>query len=106
VIAWHTVEMAIMQMSGKMKQEMDVRIAANGRMVLPRTVRDALGVEGAGVVVLSVEGDQVKLSSMRQSLKRAQALYRAHATNDKSSDDFVKERRKEAIRENTKLKRS
>ena len=88
-----------------MKQDMDIRVAANGRMVLPRTVREALGVSGAGVVVLSIDGDQVKLSTMQQSLKRAQMLYKSSATVDKSSDDFLSERRKESLRENAKLSR-
>lgn len=79
-----------------MQEMIDVRVATNGRMVLPRSVRNALGVTGAGVVVLSVDGDEVKLSSMRQSINRAQALYRANVTNDQSSDDFLEERRIEA----------
>ncbi len=79
-----------------MQEMIDVRIATNGRMVLPRSVRNVLGVTGAGVVVLSVDGDEVKLSSMRQSINRAQALYRANVTNDQSSDDFLEERRIEA----------
>jgi bifunctional DNA-binding transcriptional regulator/antitoxin component of YhaV-PrlF toxin-antitoxin module len=81
-------------------QEMiDIRIAENGRMVLPRSARKALGVTGAGVVVLSIDGDNVKLTSMRQSIKRAQDLYRQHATNDLPVDDFIAERRAEAARE-------
>lgn len=83
-----------------MQQQMDIRVAPNGRMVLPRSVRAALGVTGSGIVVLSVDGDEVKLTSMRQSIKRAQELYRQHATNDLSVDDFIAERRAEAVREN------
>lgn len=79
-----------------MQEVIDVRVATNGRMVLPRSVRNALGLTGAGVVVLSVDGDEVKLSSIRQSITRAQALYRANVTNDQSSDDFLEERRIEA----------
>lgn len=86
-----------------MKQDMDIRIAANGRMVLPRLVRAALGVSGAGVVVLTVDGDQVKISTMEQSLKRAQSMYKSLATDDKSSDDFLAERRKDITRENHKF---
>ena len=84
----------------QMSSSMDVRVAPNGRMVLPRSVRDALGITGAGVIVLSVEGTEVKLTSMRQSIKLAQALYRKHATNDLSVDDFIAERRAEAASEN------
>ena len=79
-----------------MQEVIDVRVATNGRMVLPRSVRNALGLTGAGVVVLSVDGDEVKLSSIRQSITRAQALYRANVTNDQSSDDLLDERRIEA----------
>ena len=78
---------------------MDVRVANNGRMVLPKSVREALGVTQGGAVVLSIEGDVVKLTSIRQSVARAQALYRQHATNDLSVDDFIAERRAEAARE-------
>jgi len=41
----------------------------------------------------------VKLTSMRQSIRRAQDLYRQHATNDLPVDDFIAERRAEAARE-------
>lgn len=82
-----------------MTRAMDVRVANNGRMVLPKSVREALGVTQGGAVVLSIEGDVVKLTSIRQSIARAQALYRQHATNDMSVDDFIAERRSEAARE-------
>lgn len=82
-----------------MQEVIDVRVAPNGRMVLPRAVRNALGVTGAGVVVLSIDGNEVKLSSVRQSISRAQALYRAHASADQSSDVFLEARRLEAAQD-------
>lgn len=81
-----------------MAQVINARIAANGRMVLPKAVRAALGVTGAGVVALSVEGDEVKLTSMASRIKHAQALYRQHAKGDYTVDDFLRERREEAAR--------
>ena len=83
-----------------MSQSINVRLAPNGRMVLPKAARAALGVTGAGVVSLSVEGDEVKLTSMATNVKRAQALYREHVKNGTSSDDFLEERRQEAASEN------
>ena len=80
-----------------MSQHIDIRIAANGRMVLPRPVREALGITGAGVVVLSIDGDDIKLSSMRKSIQRAQALYSAHVTDDQPSEAFLEARRVEAL---------
>jgi bifunctional DNA-binding transcriptional regulator/antitoxin component of YhaV-PrlF toxin-antitoxin module len=82
-----------------MQEVIDIRIAKNGRVVLPRSARNALGVTGAGVVALSIDGDNVKLTSTRQSIKRVQDLYRQHATNDLSVDDCLAERRAEAARD-------
>ena len=77
----------------------DAKMAHNGRLVLPKMVREALGMAGEGTVVFSVEGNEVKLTSIRQSIKRAQDLYREYATSDFTVDDFIAERRAEAARE-------
>jgi bifunctional DNA-binding transcriptional regulator/antitoxin component of YhaV-PrlF toxin-antitoxin module len=82
-----------------MQEVMDIRVAPNGRMVLPKAARAALGVTGAGIIALSVDGDQVKLTSMRSSIQRAQALYRAHVKNDQPSEALLEERRAEATKE-------
>jgi bifunctional DNA-binding transcriptional regulator/antitoxin component of YhaV-PrlF toxin-antitoxin module len=79
----------------------DVRIATNGRMVLPRAVREALGMTGAGVVLLTVDGDDVRLTSMRRSIERAQALYRQYVIDDQPSGAFLEDRRREAERDRT-----
>jgi AbrB family looped-hinge helix DNA binding protein len=83
----------------EMNQVLDVRVANNGRMVLPKSVREALGVSGGGAVILSVEGGVVTLTSLKQSISHAQDLYRHYVTQDQSSDDFIQERRQEAARE-------
>ncbi len=85
-----------------MSKTIDIRIAENGRMILPRPVRELLGVVGAGIIVLSVDGDEVKLTSIQKSIQKAQALYSAHVANDQSSEQFLETRRLEAALENTK----
>ena len=82
-----------------MSQVINARIAANGPMVLPKAVRAALGVTGAGVVALEVEGDEVKMTSMANRIKYAQALYRQHVKDDFSTEDFLEERRQETERD-------
>jgi AbrB family looped-hinge helix DNA binding protein len=82
-----------------MGKAFDARVAHNGRLVLPKMVREALGMADGGTVVFSVEGGEIKLTSIRQSIKRAQGLYRQYATNDFTVDDFIVERRAEAARE-------
>ena len=79
-----------------MSQLIDVRIAPNGRMVLPKAAREALGVTGAGLVAVSVDGDAVILTSMASNVRRAQALYRAHVREDQTSNAFLEARRLEA----------
>lgn len=82
-----------------MGQAIDIHVAQNGRLVLPRSVRETLGIVDGGVVVLSTEGDEVKLIPMSQSIRRAQNLYRQYARTDASADDFIAERRAEAAHE-------
>lgn len=82
-----------------MAEQIEVRIMPNGRMVLPKAARSALGLSGAGVIAVSVEGDEVKLTSMAASVKKAQALYQAHVKDDQSSKDFLEARKAEAARE-------
>lgn len=82
-----------------MERAIDARVANNGRLVLPKMVREALGMADGGTVVFSVDGDQIKLTSIQQSVRRAQDLYRLHVTKDRTVDDFITERRAEAARE-------
>ncbi|MET0376174.1 MAG: AbrB/MazE/SpoVT family DNA-binding domain-containing protein [Rhizorhabdus sp.] len=74
-------------------------MASNGRMVLPASVRKAMGLHGEAKVILTVEDDQVRLSPIGHGVSRAQALYRAHATQPRSIDDFLSDRRAEAVAE-------
>lgn len=81
-----------------MDKAFDAKVARNGRLVLPKMVREALGMADGGIVVFFVEDGEVKLTSLDQSIKRAQDLYRQYATNDLTVDDFIAERRAEAAR--------
>jgi bifunctional DNA-binding transcriptional regulator/antitoxin component of YhaV-PrlF toxin-antitoxin module len=80
---------------------MSVRVASNGRLVLPKAIRKALGVENAGVVVMSVVDDEVRLTSVAKNIAAAQAYYKAHVLRDATTDDFLEDRRKEALAERT-----
>lgn len=86
-----------------MAQTFDVRVAANGRMVLPAAVRNALGVSGDTKVTLTLADGQVAISGVAERVKRAQDLYRAHAIKGRSVDAFLKERKTEQARRDAKL---
>lgn len=75
------------------------KVAHNGRVVLPKPIRELLGMADGGTVVFSVEGSEVKLMSIQQSIERARVLYHKYATSDCTVDDFLAERRAEAARE-------
>ena len=77
----------------------DVKVASNGRMVLPALVRKAMGIHGDAKVILTVEDDQVRLSPIGHGVSRAQALYREHAKQPRTVDDFLSDRKAEAVAE-------
>lgn len=73
----------------------DVKISANGRMVLPQSIRNALGVQGETRLIVMLEEGAVRLAPMSSAVEKARRLYRENVVNDASSDDFLKERRQE-----------
>lgn len=65
-------------------------------MILPASVRKAMGLHGDAKIILTIEDDQVRLSPIGHGVSRAQALYREHAKQARSTDDFLMDRRAEA----------
>jgi AbrB family looped-hinge helix DNA binding protein len=78
-------------------QSIDIKVASNGRMVLPASVRRAMGLHGDSKIILTVEDDQVRLSPIGHGISRAQALYREHAKHARTTDDFLEDRKAEAV---------
>ena len=74
----------------------DLRVASNGRLVLPKAMRDAMGLAGDAKVVATLEGDEVRLTPVRHHALRAQDLYHRYAKTPRSTDDFLADRRAEA----------
>jgi AbrB family looped-hinge helix DNA binding protein len=77
-------------------QTIDIKVATNGRMILPASVRKAMGLHGESKVILTIEDDQVRLSPIGHGVSRAQALYRQHARQHRTVDDFLDDRKAEA----------
>ena len=75
----------------------DIKVASNGRIVLPMSVRKAMGLHGDAKVILTLEDDQVRLSPIGHGVSRAQALYREHAKDDRTTDTFLGNRKAEAV---------
>jgi AbrB family looped-hinge helix DNA binding protein len=87
-------------------ESIDVKVASNGRMILPASVRKAMGLHGDAKVILTVENDQVRLSPIGHGVSRAQALYREHAKQARTVDDFLSDRTAEAVTESSETSHS
>lgn len=83
----------------------NLNIAANGRMVLPKSVRDAMGLQGATKLTVIMDETGVRLESPQQRLERARALYRQSIKTPRTMEDFLRDRREEAKREDARFER-
>lgn len=71
----------------------DVKVAPNGRVILPKAVRQALGITGEGKVTIALTDAGVQMHPLSAHVRRAQDLYRQYAKNDLTVDDFLEQRR-------------
>lgn len=80
---------------------MAVALDQAGRLVLPAAVRKALGLKPGSRLMLSVRGQVVKLTPMREAIRRAQAILAPYQPKDGRlvSDELVADRREEYRRE-------
>jgi bifunctional DNA-binding transcriptional regulator/antitoxin component of YhaV-PrlF toxin-antitoxin module len=78
---------------------MGVKVAADGRLILPREARHAMGLSGDTKASLTVEGDVVRLAPLSHRVRRARELYRQAIAQPRSTEDFLRDRREEAARD-------
>ena len=79
-------------------QTVEVRVSKDGRLYLPTFVCQALDVQGGAKLILTLDGDQVRLTPVKDGITRARALYRRTAISTRSTDDFLGERNIEGDR--------
>lgn len=82
-----------------MSTTMDIRVAGNSRLILPQSVRKAMGLPGETKVILTLGNDEVRLSPIGHGVSRARALYRERAKLDQTADNFLVDRKEEAARD-------
>ena len=68
-------------------------------MILPQSVRRAMGLQGETKVILTLENDEVRLTPIGHGVARARALYREHANAGRSTEEFLADRKAEAARD-------
>jgi AbrB family looped-hinge helix DNA binding protein len=80
--------------------ESRARINENGRIVIPSSFRRALGISSGDTVVLRIENDELRITTLRQRLAKAQKLIRKHVAPTTSLvDELIADRREAARRE-------
>ncbi len=80
--------------------QVKTRLDRGGRVVIPAEYRRALGLSPGEEVILRLEDGEIRLLSLTQAIRRAQAIVRQYVPDDRSlSDELIAERRAEAARE-------
>jgi antitoxin PrlF len=80
--------------------EARVKINPNGRIVIPAPFREALGVESGDEIVLRMDDDEVRITTQRQRILKAQRLLAKLVGPERSlSDEIIAERREAAKNE-------
>ena len=83
-----------------MGAETRTRINENGRLVIPASFRKALGINIGDEVVLRIENDELRITTLKRRLERAQRLVRKHVKPGASlADELIAERREAARNE-------
>ena len=80
--------------------ETRTRVNENGRVVIPAAYRKALGIKVGDEVVLRIEDDELRITTMKRRLERAQRRIRQYVKAGVSlADELIAERRETAKRE-------
>jgi AbrB family looped-hinge helix DNA binding protein len=77
-----------------------MRLNENGRVVIPALFRAALGVEAGDELVMELNDKELRISTMKHRIERAQNRIRTYVKpGTLLSDELIAERREAAKRE-------
>jgi AbrB family looped-hinge helix DNA binding protein len=83
-----------------MDGEMRVRLNENGRVVIPASYRKALGIKAGDEVILRMEDEGLRITTMKRKIELAQRRVRKYVKPGVSLvDELIAERREAAKRE-------
>jgi len=83
-----------------MNAETRIRVNENGRVVIPASYRKALGIKAGDEVILRMEDDELRITTMKRRLERARRRIRQYVKPGVSlADELIAERREAAKRE-------
>ena len=81
-----------------MKLRAHARVNQNGRVVIPAAFRKQLGIRAGDEVVLRVEGDELRITTLKRNIARAQRFVRKFVKPGVSLVDQLIAERREAAR--------
>ena len=77
--------------------ETRVKVNENGRVVIPASFRKALGIEAGDEVILRLEDDELRMTTMERRIRAAQHMVRKYVKPGVSLvDELIADRRREA----------
>ena len=80
--------------------ESRIRVNENGRVVIPAAYRKALGIKAGDEVILRMEDDELRITTMKRRIERARQRVRKYVQPGVSlADELIAERREAAKRE-------
>ncbi|MCU1272311.1 MAG: Transcriptional regulator, AbrB family [Acidobacteriaceae bacterium] len=83
-----------------MDAETRARINENGRLVIPASFRKALGINPGDEVILQLDDDELRITTMKRRVERAQRHVRKYVKPGTSLvDELIAERREAARNE-------
>ena len=83
-----------------MKLKTRMRVNENGRVVIPASFRKRLGIHVGDEVVLQIQDDELRITTLKRNIERAQRLVRKHVKPRTSLvDELIAERREVARNE-------
>jgi len=83
-----------------MNEETRLRVNENGRIVIPATFRKALGIEVGDEIVLRLQDNELRITTRRQRIQRAQERARKYLKPGTSLvQELLAERRRAAEHE-------
>jgi AbrB family looped-hinge helix DNA binding protein len=83
-----------------MNTETRMHVNENGRVVIPASYRKALGIKAGDEVILRMEDDELRITTMKRRIERAQRRIRQYVKPGVSlADELIAERREAAKRE-------
>lgn len=83
-----------------MNTEARLRVNENGRVVIPAPFRKALGISAGDELVLRIENDELRITTLKRRVEQAQRRIRRYVKPGRSlADELIAERREAANRE-------